>query len=71
MADRVVSLAAHRAGRDTGELWLSKRELAAHLGFSTRTIDRWVKDGLPCARFGTRLRFQRTVAEAWLRERAA
>lgn len=64
----VVSLAAHRAARSTDEAWLSKHDIGRALGFSTRTVDRWVAKGLPCVRFGSRLRFQRSVVEAWLRE---
>ncbi len=65
----VVSLSARRAERDaTEELWLSKHDLGRALGFSTRSVDRWVAAGLPCERFGSRLRFQRSVVQAWLRE---
>ena len=39
----VVSLSARRAERDaTEELWLSKHDLGRALGFSTRSVDRWV-----------------------------
>jgi hypothetical protein len=51
------------------EPWLTKRQLAAHLGYSTRWIELQVKDGMPCERWGGRLRFQVSAVEAWLKER--
>lgn len=48
------------------EPWLSKRDLAAHLGFSVRWIEYRVADGMPYKRIGGRLRFQLTSVEAWL-----
>jgi hypothetical protein len=49
------------------EPWLSKQEVAQHLGFSVRWVELRVQEGMPCERFGARLRFQRTPVEAWLR----
>jgi hypothetical protein len=49
------------------EPWLSKQEMAQHLGFSTRWIELRVQEGMPCERFGARLRFQRVPVEEWLR----
>lgn len=49
------------------EPWLSKQEVAEHLGFSIRWVELRVQEGMPCERFGARLRFQRTPVEAWLR----
>lgn len=65
----VTSLTARRLERDSDEAWLSKRDLARAFGFSTRWVDRRVAEGMPCARFGARLRFQRGPCEAWLRDR--
>jgi excisionase family DNA binding protein len=51
---------------------LSRKELAAALGVSTRTVDRWIRDGegppatlLP----GGRRRWRWGDVEAWLRQR--
>ena len=49
------------------EPWLSKQEMAQHLGFSTRWVELRVQEGMPCERFGARLRFQRIPVEGWLR----
>lgn len=52
------------------EPWLTKQELAKHLGFSPRWVELRVREGMPCERFGARLRFQRTPVEQWLKEGA-
>jgi excisionase family DNA binding protein len=48
------------------EPWLSKRQLAQHLGFSGRWVELRVKAGMPHKRFGGRLRFRASEVEAWL-----
>lgn len=48
------------------EPWLSKRQLAQHLGFSERWVELRVKAGMPHKRFGGRLRFRASEVEAWL-----
>jgi hypothetical protein len=53
------------------EPWLSKKQLAAHLGYSTRWVELRVKDGMPCERWGGRLRFRVSEVEPWLKERYA
>lgn len=49
------------------EPWLTKGELARCLGFSIRWVELRVREGMPCERFGARLRFQRTLVEKWLK----
>jgi excisionase family DNA binding protein len=49
------------------ESWLSKQEMAEHLGFSTRWVELRIQEGMPCERFGARLRLQRAPVEEWLR----
>lgn len=56
-----------RPGR---EPWLSKRQLAEHLGFSERWVELKVRAGMPHSRFGGRLRFQVSEVEAWLQREA-
>jgi hypothetical protein len=53
------------------EPWLSKKQLAAHLGYSTRWVELRVKDGMPHQRWGGHLRFQVSEVEPWLNERYA
>ena len=51
------------------EPWMSKRELAAHLGLSTRTITRMMRQGMPHLKpyeHGS-VRFRRTECERWFR----
>jgi predicted DNA-binding transcriptional regulator AlpA len=51
------------------EPWLSKRQLAHHLGFSTRWVELKVREGMPSHRWANRLRFRVSEVEAWLEER--
>jgi hypothetical protein len=51
------------------EPWMSKQQLAAALGFSVRWVEYRLAEGLPHRRIGGRVRFQRSVAEAWLQDR--
>jgi hypothetical protein len=48
---------------------MSKQQLAAALGFSVRWVEYRLAEGLPHRRIGGRVRFQRSVAEAWLQDR--
>ena len=66
MSAPVVSLAAYRHQRTGTEPWMTKPQLAAHLGFSTRWVEYRVAEGMPHARFGGRLRFQASAVEDWL-----
>lgn len=52
------------------EAWLTKQEMAEYLGFSPRWVEMRVREGMPCERFGSRLRFQRTPVEKWLKASA-
>lgn len=70
MTASVVSLDAARAARHPGlEPWMTKPQLADHLGFSTRWVELRVKDGMPHERMGGRLRFRASVVERWLAAR--
>ena len=44
---------------------LAKKELAAKLGVSTRTIDRWVRAGMPSEGVAGGRRFNLTAVKAW------
>lgn len=49
------------------EPWVSKAQLATHLGASLRWIDYRISEGMPCERFVGLVRFKISEAEAWLR----
>lgn len=48
------------------ERFVTKAQLAEHLGFSQSWIDKQLASGLPCYRIGGRVRFQLSSASAWL-----
>lgn len=48
------------------EPWLSKRDLATYLGFSTRWVEYRIAEGMPHRRIGGRVRFRLTEVESWL-----
>lgn len=51
---------------------MSKRQLAEHLGFSTRWVELRVHDGLPvAATIGNQKRFRLSEVMAWCAERSA
>jgi phage terminase Nu1 subunit (DNA packaging protein) len=53
------------------EPYLSRAGLAAHMGVSQRTIDRWVREGLPHETWGMRTRkFLPSEAAQWARGRS-
>lgn len=67
MSARVVAL---RPGVSL-EPWLSKAQLAAHLGRSTRWVELKAHEGLPSLMIGGRRAYRVSEVEAWLRERVA
>jgi hypothetical protein len=48
------------------EPWVSKRQVAAHFGFSTRWVEMRVREGMPSQVIGGRRRFLVSECEAWL-----
>ncbi len=54
-----------------GTIYLTTREAAAHLGLSTRTLDRYrvSGEGPVFLRFGGRVRYLREDLDAWARTR--
>jgi excisionase family DNA binding protein len=53
------------------EPWLTKRQVAAHFGFSTRWVELRIRDGLPSQMMGGRRRFRLSEVEGWLEKRSA
>ena len=69
----MIDLEAARARRgraDGTEPWVRKDWLADHFAVSTRTIERWVRLGMPCRKFGVVL-FQVGACERWLDQQAS
>lgn len=64
-------LMAFPRGRTGWEPWVSKQQVAAHLGYSTRWIELRMHEGLPSRKMGGRRKFQLSAVEAWLEERFA
>jgi hypothetical protein len=52
--------------RGGSEQWVTKEQLARHMQVSTRTVERWVAEGMPCLRHRRTMRFQLAVCEHWL-----
>jgi excisionase family DNA binding protein len=51
---------------------LTREQLAEYCKVSTRTVDRWVQDGMPSEMWGKRLRrFRLQAVDLWLRRRAS
>jgi excisionase family DNA binding protein len=68
----VHELPARAAATVAPDRYLTRVELADHLGVCTKTIDRMVREGMPRHSFGRRLvRFRLGEVEAWLRRRVA
>lgn len=71
----VVSIADHPRFQAAPERFVTKLQLARHLAVSTRTIERWQHEGLPCRRLWSRredgrrpIRYRITEVEAWHEE---
>lgn len=55
--------------RPGSEPWLSKRQIAAHFGFSTRWVELRVRDGMPSQMIGGHRRFRVSECETWVLEK--
>jgi excisionase family DNA binding protein len=51
--------------------WITKKQLADALGMSISFINKWMKYGLPCRRFGRAVRFRLYDVTAWLERNTA
>ncbi len=52
------------------EPWVTKKQLANHLGYSVRWVELQVTKGMPCAPFPGPMRFKISQAEGWLAQQA-
>lgn len=72
---RVLDLQAARARREArvNERWVSKRQVAAHFGVSVRTVENWMRAGLPhVKRFEHgHVKFKLSVCDEWFQGRAS
>lgn len=50
------------------EPWLTKRQLASHLGFSRRWIDYRVLEGMPSKKIGGKRMFKMSDVELWFND---
>lgn len=55
------------------EGYVSKADLAKHLGRNPRTLDRWERcgEGPPCTRVGSRKLYRIESVQKWLKDREA
>jgi predicted DNA-binding transcriptional regulator AlpA len=65
----VVVLPVRRGARS--EPWLSKRQIAAHYGRSTRWIELRVREGLPSRMLGGKRAFRLSEVDTWISARYA
>ena len=64
-AGRTVSSGAFIAPQHV-EPWLTKRQLAVHLGFSTRWVELRLREGMPSRLMGGCRRFRLSEVEGWV-----
>jgi hypothetical protein len=50
----------------TPERWISKRELAEHLGYTRRWVELRMREGLPSLMIGGQRRYQLSAVMGWL-----
>lgn len=53
------------------EPWVSKRTVADHYGFTTRTVTKWVTHGCPSRLLSNTRRFRLSEVDAWLTDDTA
>ena len=66
---RLIAFPAHRMA--DLEPWLTRKQLAAHLGFSVRWVDLRVRDGMPSLKMRGERRFKASAVERWLEQEAS
>ena len=55
----------NREAESSPEPLIKKSELAAYLGTSKRFVEMRVREGMPCIRIGSAVRFNRTAVLRW------
>jgi excisionase family DNA binding protein len=53
------------------EPYVTKQHIAQFYGFTPRWVELKVAGGMPCHRFGSRVRFRVSEVEAWLQSAAS
>jgi predicted DNA-binding transcriptional regulator AlpA len=57
---------APAAAPQHAEPWLTKRQVAVHLGFSTRWVELRMREGMPSRLMGGCRRFRLSEVEGWV-----
>jgi len=70
-APRQASSTSESEAEGSSERWITKRQLAGHLGATVRWIEYQQRLGLPYLRMGGMNRYRVSEVEAWLRDRHA
>ncbi|WP_414699044.1 helix-turn-helix domain-containing protein [Oligoflexus sp.] len=70
---KVISknVSAYEAEDRIFDNWITKKDLAAHIGMSVSFVNKYMKDGLPFRRRGRSVRFRVLDVEEWLQRRFA
>jgi excisionase family DNA binding protein len=51
--------------------WLSIHEICEHLGVSSDTVYKWIKQGMPAYRMGRLWKFKTSQVDAWVESGSA
>ena len=63
-------MTVHGFPPQTPEPWVTRKQLAEIMAVDVRTIDNWIREGIPSETWGMRARrFQVSRAVAWARAR--
>lgn len=71
MSERAVGALVPFPVWRAAEPWLSKRQVAAHYGRSTRWLELQARQGLPSRMIGGRRAYRLSEVDAWLEARSA
>ena len=48
--------------------FLNKKQTCEYLNITNNTLDKWIKQGLPCIKIGKTVRFSKTEINRWLQK---
>jgi phage terminase Nu1 subunit (DNA packaging protein) len=65
----VLSFPQRRQDGEVWEPWLDEKAIARHFGASTRTVRRWMRDGMPSRLIGGLRRYRLSQCEDWHEQR--
>jgi phage terminase Nu1 subunit (DNA packaging protein) len=64
-ASNVFALPERRHQGDPWEAWVDENTIARHFSVSTRTVRRWMHDGMPSRSIGSLRRYRLSQCEDW------